>query len=114
MHLVDYDRLFDRKVQIGLSSVIAAVMMAEAYLDGKPRQRGKHKISNAERDDAFWSSEFLTTLPAEAWCERPLVLALARYMGQERVSNIADPYDFQRNQPIRIKHSPGNLHFKLG
>ena len=87
--LSDYEPLFAGNVQAGHSSTDAAVMVAEAYLDGKPRQRGKHKITWVERDAAFWSSEFLSTLPANAWHTEPLVLALARYMGQERVSNAA-------------------------
>ncbi|MEA3241867.1 MAG: hypothetical protein U9Q19_00335 [Pseudomonadota bacterium] len=87
--LSDYEPLFAGNVQAGHSPTDAAVMVAEAYLDGKPRQRGKHKITWVERDAAFWSSEFLSTLPANAWHTEPLVLALARYMGQERVSNAA-------------------------
>ena len=89
MRLSDYATLFASNVQAGYSSTAAAVVVAEAYLDGKPRRRGKHRITRAERDAAFWSSEFLSTLTAEAWQTEPLVLALARYMGQERVSNAA-------------------------
>ena len=84
-----YDTLFTDNVQAGHSSTDAAVVVAEAYLDGKPRKRGKHKFTWAERDAAFWSSGFLRTLPADAWHTEPLVLALARYMNQERVSNPA-------------------------
>jgi hypothetical protein len=84
-----YAPLFTDNVQAGHSSTDAAVVVAEAYLDGKPRKRGKHKFTRAERDAAFWSSGFLRTLPAEAWHTEPLVLALARYMNQERVSNPA-------------------------
>jgi len=87
--LSDYAPLFDSNVQAGHSSTDAAVLVAEAYLDGKPRMRGKHRITRAERDDAFWSCEFLSTLTAETWHTEPLVLALARYMGQEHVSNAA-------------------------
>ncbi len=85
--LSDYAQLFASNVEAGHSSTDAAVMVAEAYLDGKPRRRGKYKITWAERDAAFWSSGFLSTLPSEAWHTEPLVLVLARYMGQVRVSN---------------------------
>ena len=81
----DYDGLFAANIKVGLSSTDAAVMVADAYLDGKPRRRGKRKTTWAERDAAFWSSEFLRTLPAEAWHTESSVLALARYMGQSRV-----------------------------
>ena len=89
LRLNGYSSLFASNIQVGYCSTDAAVAVAEAYLDGKPRRRGKHKVSWAERDAAFWSSEFLVTLPAEAWDTEPLALALARYMGQERVSNSA-------------------------
>ena len=89
LRLSDYASLFAGNVQAGHSSTDTVVVVAEAYLDGKPRRRGKHKITWAERDAAFWSSEFLSTLPADAWNTEPLVLALARYMGQEHVSNAA-------------------------
>ncbi|HYQ70652.1 MAG TPA: hypothetical protein VET88_01860, partial [Gammaproteobacteria bacterium] len=85
--LVDYTPLFSDYLAAGHKLSATAVMVAEAYLDGKPRLRGKHKITRTERDAAFWSSGFLNTLPAEAWQMEPLVLALARYMGQEPVSN---------------------------
>ena len=74
-------------IEAGHSSTDAAALVAEFYLDGKPRRQGNRRITSAERDAALWSSEFLRTLPAEAWQAEPLVLALARYMGQERVSN---------------------------
>lgn len=84
--LIDYAPLFAENVKAGCSVIDAAIVVAEVYLDGKPRKRGKQKITREARDIAFWSSEFLSTLPADAWNKEPLVLALARYMGQERVS----------------------------
>jgi len=84
-----YTSLFSGNMQAGHSPTDAAVRIAEAYLDEKPRLRGKHKFTRSERDAAFWSSGFLRTLPADAWHTEPLVLALARYMNQERVSNPA-------------------------
>jgi hypothetical protein len=82
-----YDRAFNDLVASGFSVTAAAEAVAETYLDGKPRKRGKHKIPHATRDAAFWTCAFLIGLPAEAWQAEPLVLALARYLGQERVSN---------------------------
>ncbi len=86
-HVGPYDRAFDERIASGVSVTAAAEAVAETYLDGKPLRRGKHRISRAERDAAFWTSAFLTAIPAEAWQTEPLVLALARYLGQERVSN---------------------------
>ena len=84
----DYSRLFKRNVETGLNVSDAAIKVAEVYLDGKPARRGKHKISSAERDAAFWSCDFLITLPGETWQTEPFVLALARYVSQEPVSNM--------------------------
>jgi hypothetical protein len=86
--LNSYTSLFNENMQAGHSLIDSAVLVAEVYLDAKPRQRGKRKITSAVRDAAFWSSGFLNTLPAEAWSKEPLVLALTRYMSQERASNI--------------------------
>lgn len=82
-----YDRLYDEFVNLGESSAMAQELVAEAYLDGKPRARGKKRITRLERDTAFWTSEFLHAVPADGWKSPPLTLALARYFNQERVSN---------------------------
>ena len=82
-----YVRLYEARVGAGDSAIDAAIQVADAYLDGKPRPRGKRKITRTERDTAFWSSAFLGALPTEAWHTESLILALARYMGQERVDN---------------------------
>ncbi|MFZ3175067.1 MAG: hypothetical protein WA146_09245 [Thiobacillus sp.] len=63
-------------------------LFVEAYLDGKPSNRGKKKITQAERDAAFWSSGFVNDVPAELWRSDILTLALTRYLRQERVANI--------------------------
>ena len=49
-HLSYYAPLFTNNVQAGHGTLDAAVVVAEAYLDGKPRKRGKHKFTRAERD----------------------------------------------------------------
>ena len=83
-----YDQAFADLTRSGLSEKVAAEAVAEKYLDGKPRTRGKHKISRAERDAAFWTSGFLLRLTPDAWQTEALVLALTRYLGQTRVSNL--------------------------
>lgn len=55
-----YDLLSCRVRGKAPSDARAAVLQVlEAYLDGKPAQRGKRKISQASRDEAFWSSAFV-------------------------------------------------------
>ena len=82
-------RYYTGNVEAGLCSIDAAVKVAETYLDGKPARRGKRKITGSERNTAFWSSGFLGSLSADVWHTEAFVLALARYMGQERFSNVA-------------------------
>ena len=87
------DRFFDQRVRCLIeagSTLLSAVEdVALAYLDSKPTLRGKHKVTRSERHAAFWSSNFLPDLPAQAWQSQAMVLALAQYIGQERVSNLA-------------------------
>ena len=83
-----YDTAFNKRIAAGACVAAAAETVAEAYLDGKPRTRGKHRLTAAERDAAFWGSAFLNGLPADAWQVEALVLALSRYLGQERVANV--------------------------
>lgn len=79
--------MFASNLAAGHSVTDAAERVAHTYLDGKPRQQGKRKITRTARDAAFWSGEWLHTLPNDAWLAQPLVLALARYMAQDRVNN---------------------------
>lgn len=83
-----YEALFHRQARIDADLVAAAEHTATAYLDGKPALQGKHKVTRAQRHAAFWSSGFLSNLPAAAWQSQTMMLALAQYMGQERVSNM--------------------------
>jgi hypothetical protein len=69
-----------------ISQVEAA---ATAYLDGKPRRRGKHKVAAVQRDQAFWTCTALNDVPAEAWQAEVLTLALAWYFTQEGVAHEA-------------------------
>ena len=80
--------MFSRKMGEGHSSTDAARLVAHDYLEGKPRHIGKRKLTRASLDRVFWTSEFLISLPAEAWHTEELVLALTRYMAQELVGNL--------------------------
>ena len=84
-----YEQRFQRLIDAGESLHGAMDEAALAYLDSKPALRGQHKVTRAERNAAFWSSSFLTNLPAPAWQSQGMMLALAQYMGQERVANTA-------------------------
>ena len=83
-----FARCFQVYIDAGVSIFSSADITAIAYLDNKPTRNGKHKVTRAERHGAFWSSSFLTDLPAHAWQSQAMMLALAQYMGQERVSNM--------------------------
>jgi Holliday junction resolvase-like predicted endonuclease len=84
-----FEHRFQRLIDAGEDLPCAAEEVALAYLDHKPALRGKHKVTRAECHAAFWSSSFLTNLPAPAWQSQAMMLALAQYLGQERVSNMA-------------------------
>lgn len=79
---------FQRLIDSGANASLAAEKTALAYLDSTPARNGK-PLTRAEHHAAFWSSSFLTDLPAQAWQSQAMMLALAQYMGQERVSNMA-------------------------
>lgn len=83
-----YDRLYEGLIEADESAKAAVEVVVEAYLDGKPSNRGKKKIPQPERDAAFWSSGFVNDVPAELWRSDILTLALTRYLRQERVANM--------------------------
>jgi hypothetical protein len=74
-----YERIFLALRDAGESATDAAAAAAETYLADRPGRRGKEKIGAAERHSDFWTSEFLTALPADAYLMEPMVLALTRY-----------------------------------
>ncbi len=73
----------------GLLLLAASETVAHSFLDGKPQRSGKAKVTNADRHAAFWSASFVCELPREAWTQEAMVLALARYMGQDSYENSA-------------------------
>lgn len=90
------------QITSGVSGSDAAILVAEHYLDGKPARRGKHKKKQSERDAEFWSAEFLGQLPSEIWGSEVMVLALARYLDQERVSAPGLLLSIARSQPAAL------------
>lgn len=82
-----YDSAFAAAQARGLPIETAAEHAATAFLDGKPARQGKRQCSGAERHAAFWASHFLRALPASAWRQESLGLALVRYLGQDRIAH---------------------------
>ena len=80
-----YDELFDR-LSVRSSTPSAVESVAEAYLDGKPQVLRKKRTTRRERDWLFWSSRPVIECPSESWNSEVMVLALARYLGQEPVA----------------------------
>ena len=75
-----YDSIFERACHQGSSVQGAAELAAEAYIDGKPKLRGKRKLTESERYTEFWSSAYLEQVPLEGWRANVMTLALARYL----------------------------------
>ena len=86
-HTNPYDGNYGTLTNSKDSDLDAAIKVTEAYLDGKPARRGKHKIAQVERDSAFWSAGFLISMPPAFWATDVSKLALARYLDQTRASN---------------------------
>lgn len=83
-----YEALFQRQMKNGVGLYSSAEHTATAYLDGKPALHGKRKVTRAQRHADFWTCGFLANLPAQEWQSQTMMLALAQYIGQERVSNM--------------------------
>lgn len=82
-----YDELFDR-LSVRSSTPLAVESVAEAYLYGKPQVLRKKRTTRRERDRLFWSSRPVIECPSESWNSEVMVLALARYLGQEPVAAV--------------------------
>jgi hypothetical protein len=82
-----FDRAVDRLLNEGLSKDKAMLRAVEDYLDKKPRLSGKHKVTQAERDAAFWDSTLVRNLPVERWNDPVCTLALTHYFAQDRIAN---------------------------
>jgi len=78
-----YDNLLVRLIGAGVPLPVAVERVAGAYLDGKPLPFGKKKLTKKERDNLFWSSDAVWDCPPDSWNVETMVLALARYLGQE-------------------------------
>ena len=84
-----YDGIYESERHAGSSVQGAAELAAEAYIDGKPRTRGKHKVTESERRNAYWSSEHVKMVPLDGWRAHVMTLALAQYLGQDLGANFA-------------------------
>lgn len=84
-----YDRRHQQLLSAGNNPLAAALAVVDAYLDGKPAQRGKHRLGWGERDAAFWSSAVVRTLAPADWKREGPMLALVRYFRQTRIEALA-------------------------
>ncbi len=78
-----YDRLLDRLRQLGTPLDVSIIGVTEAYLDERPTALGKRKTTRKDRDRLFWTSQAVGECTPDAWKTEAMVLALARYLGQE-------------------------------
>ena len=83
-----YARLFDDGDATALALQDNIERCTTAYLDGKPKLRGKHKITAGQRDQDFWTCLASHEPPAELWRTELLILALARYFAQDKLSDV--------------------------
>lgn len=81
-----FDALLARLVAIGQPESCARAEVFDAYLDGKPGDRGKKAFTRRDRDELFWSSRAVGDCPVDEWRNESMILALTRYLGQEKVS----------------------------
>lgn len=86
--VTNFENRFHRLIDAGEDLSVAVELAALAYLDSKPTRNGK-PLTRAECHAAFWSSSFLACLSAQAWRSQVMMLALAQYLGQESVTNVA-------------------------
>lgn len=80
-----YELRFKENLDSGLTIRDSALEVVSAYLDNKPKRRSK--LTAADRNGLFWSSQFLENLPADVYETESFVLALTRYMGQDKIAN---------------------------
>lgn len=81
-----YVHAFEQAKLSGRTTTEAVSRVAGLYLDGKPKRSGKDRVSQATRDEAFFSWRVLGELPGCSWADEALVLALAQYVAQDRVA----------------------------
>lgn len=82
-----YENKYRRYISDGWSDTDALLDVTNSYLDGKPAKQGKLSLNSTYRDGLFWTADFLDVLPDGIQREEYFVLALARYMGQEKTEN---------------------------
>lgn len=81
-----YELRFQENLDSGLTAKDSALDVIQAFLDNKPNNR---KLKAADRNRLFWSSRFLEQLPVDVFETDSFVIALTRYMGQEKITNTA-------------------------
>lgn len=116
-----FDLLHRRLVAAGRSPDHACQAVFEAYLDGKPPAKGRHKPTRAERDRWFWSSGFVSECGPGDWNSETGTLVLTRYLSQTKVFEDGLVSDLARKAPgalalamrrARLVLTPDSLHLR--
>lgn len=94
-----YELRFQENLDSGLTVEDSVLDVIQAYLDNKPANR---KLKAVDRNRLFWSSRFLEQLPVDVFETESFVLALARYMGQEEITNTAVVNYFATEAPASM------------
>ncbi|WP_413890902.1 hypothetical protein [Candidatus Skiveiella danica] len=81
-----FDHLFSCSIGDGAPPEVAVERVAGAYLDGRPLPVGKKKLTKRDRDNHFWFSSVVKECQPDSWNSEAMILALARYLGQEPVA----------------------------
>lgn len=77
---------YDARSENSFSKQLNGSLISD-YLDGKPARIGKKKITRKQRDEWFWTSDFVSRLDHETYTGDEFVLALSRYFGQQVTPN---------------------------
>lgn len=81
-----YQNRFFRLTGKGLSVGETITSLLHRYLDGKPTKAGKRVLSAADRDLEFWTAHFWDDTSEEVVQAEAFVLALTRYLQQNKVT----------------------------
>lgn len=71
-------------MEAGLAKAEATREVFDAYLDGKPHEVGRRKLTHADRNSLFWSSSVVDGCQTEDWESERGTLVMARYLSQTK------------------------------
>ena len=101
-----YDDLLARLAGAAVPLPVAVERVAGAYLDGRPMPVGNKTLTKKDRDSLFWSSSVVKECPPDSWNSEAMMLALARYLGQEPVTAEGLVTRVAREAPDALTRAP--------